>query len=67
VKFHITDNLPDTGIPVFREEILILMAVAPSLSPFFAETLETASESTRDEVTTSARRPVRPSEHAAAS
>jgi hypothetical protein len=64
LNFHITDDLPDLGNQVLREEILILLTVAPSLSPFFAEAIEAASESTREEVPGHASRPIRPRQHA---
>ena len=35
MKFRITDNLPDLSDQVSREEILILLPVAASLSPAF--------------------------------
>jgi len=64
VKFHITDDLPDMGNAVFREEILILMGVAPSLSPAFAEAIEVDAPQVREEVSASAGRAVRSREHA---
>jgi hypothetical protein len=66
VKFHITDDLPDLGSAVSREEILILMAVAHRLSPIFADAIETASEPVRGEVLANASRSVRSREHATA-
>lgn len=64
MKFHITDDLPDLGNLVFREEILILMGVAPSLSPAFAEAIEVDAPQVREEVAPSASRAVRSREHA---
>lgn len=64
VKFEISDDLPDLGDHVMREEILLLLTIAPSLSPYFAEAIETASEPTREEVPSHASRPVRPRQHA---
>ena len=64
MKFHITDDLPDLGDQVLREEILILLTVAPSLSPHFAEAIEAASRSVREEVPSHASRPIRPRQYA---
>lgn len=64
MKFHITDDLPDLGNQVLREEILIILTVAPSLSPYFAEAIDAASHSVREEVPSRASRPIRPSQYA---
>jgi len=64
VKFEITDDLPDLGDFVMREEILLLLTIAPSLSPFFAEAIEAAAEPNREEVPSRASRPIRPRQHA---
>jgi hypothetical protein len=56
--------LPDLGDLVFREEILILMAVAHHLSPIFAEAIDAASEPVREEVLADASRAVRSREYA---
>ena len=67
MKFRITDDLPELGDQVLREEILILLPIAPSLSPVFADAMETASEPVREEVLGRASRPLRPRQHAKAS
>jgi len=64
VKFNITDDLPDMGSVVFREEILILMGVAPSLSPAFAEAIEVDAPQVREAVSASAGSAVRSREYA---
>jgi len=64
VKFEITDDLPDLSDHVMREEILLLLTIAPSLSPHFTAAIEAASEPDREEVPSHASRPVRPRQHA---
>ncbi len=64
MKFEITDDLPDLADHVTREEILLLLTVAPSLSPYFAEAVGAASESAQEEVPSRASRPIRPRQHA---
>ena len=63
MKFEITDDLPDLGDHVLREEILLLLTIAPSLSPHFAEAIKAASEPDHEEVPSHASRPVRPRQH----
>lgn len=63
-KFEITDDLPDLDDRVMREEILLLLTIAPSLSPYFADALEAASESAGEEVPSRASRSIRPRQHA---
>lgn len=64
MKFEITDDLPDLADHVMREEILLLLTVAPSLSPHFAEAAEAASQAKQQEVASDASSPVRPRQHA---
>lgn len=64
MQFEITDDLPDLGSEVTREEILLLLTIAPSLSPHFAEAIEAASKPNRQEVASRASRSIRPREHA---
>lgn len=63
MHFEITDDLPESGNEVTREEILLLLTIAPSLSPYFAEAIETASKPNREEVPSHESRPVRPRQH----
>lgn len=64
MQFEITDDLPDLGDEVTREEILLLLTIAPSLSPYFAETIEAASKPNREELLSHASRSIRPRQHA---
>lgn len=64
MKFRITDDLPDLDDRVLREEILILLAVAPSLSPVFAKAMEEAGDPMHEEVPSRESRTVRPREYA---
>lgn len=66
VKFEITDDLPDLGNQVTREEILLLLTVAHLLSPHFAEAMEAASGPKGEGVTTRASSSIRPRKHAEA-
>ena len=64
VKFQITDDLPDLADHVMRDEILLLLTIAPSLSPYFAEAAKAVLEPTREEVPSRASRSLRPRQHA---
>lgn len=64
VKLTITDDLPELGDQVMREEILLLLTIAPSLSPYFAEAVEAVSEPEREGLSGRESRPIRPRQHA---
>lgn len=64
MKFEITDDLPELGSQVAREEVLLLLTVAPLLSPHFAEAMEVVQGRNGEEVPAHASRSIRPRKHA---
>ena len=66
MKFRISDNLPDMSDQVSREEILILLPIAASLSPAFQVDSEGKTAVSEEEVEPCESGAIRKSKHSAA-